>query len=95
MVSVSDDDPIPLISIANTSVSVLEGESITIPITLSNRTSEMVEIDWGTSTTGGTATASDFTGMNNQTLEIASGLTGSITIATTSDTEDEGNETLL
>ena len=55
-VAVSDDDPIPTISVANLTPSLLENSgSVRIPVTLSNLTAETASVRW--STTHGTATA--------------------------------------
>ena len=94
MVAVSDDDPIPSISVKNLNLSVIEGGTVSIPVALSNRTSDRVRIAWATSITGGTASANDFpAGSGN--LQINSGLTGTIQVQTTSDAEDEDNETFF
>ena len=91
MVAVTDNDPIPIISVNNENLSVIEGGTLTIPINLSSRTTETVAVNWATSTTGGTAEAGDFTA-GNGTLQIASGLAGAIQIQTATDT-DTDNET--
>ena len=82
-VMVMDNDPIPTVSVSNLSPFVERNKngttSLTIPITLSNPTTETVMINWSTNT--GSATANDFEEQTNQTLEIASGTTGNIVIS--------------
>ena len=69
-IAVTDDDPVPTITIANLTPSVSESSNtISIPVTLSNPTVEPVSIDWGT--TAGTATTADFVEQLNQTLNFA------------------------
>ena len=90
MVAVADDDLTPIISVNNVNMTVTEGDSITIPVNLSNPSSETVEIDWATSTAGGTAEAADLnTSTGSATLEITSGVTGSFQIQTNSDSDDD------
>ncbi len=81
-VTVTDDDPVPTVSVANLNPFVERNKngntSLTIPVTLSNPTTETVMIEWSTNT--GSAIATDFEEQTNQTLEIASGTTGNIVI---------------
>ena len=87
-VMVSDNDPIPTVSVANLNPLVVEREGmITIPVTLTNPTTDTVMIDW--STNAGTASANDFSAQTNQTLVISDGITGDIEIQIKSDTESE------
>ena len=87
-VAVTDDDPTPTVSVANLSPIFEESTgTITIPVTLSNPTTETVMIDWSTNT--GTATANDFVGQTNQTLVISDGTKGDIEIDITPDNESE------
>ena len=87
-VMVMDNDPIPTVSVANLNPLVVEREGmITIPVTLTNPTTETVMIDWSTNV--GTASANDFVPQTNQTLVISDGATGDIVIQITSDSESE------
>ena len=55
---VMDNDPIPTVSVANLNPLVVEREGmITIPVTLTNPTTETVMIDWSTNV--GTASANE------------------------------------
>ena len=48
-VTVTDDDQVPTVSVSNLKPLVVEREGmITIPVTLSNPTTETVMIDWST-----------------------------------------------
>ena len=90
-VAITDDDPVPTILIANTNVGVNENASmISIPVQLSNPTTEAVEIAWSTS--ANTASLSDFE-TKSQTLEIEGSVIGFIQIPITDDDFYEGNET--
>ena len=90
-IMISDDDPIPTISVINLTPIVEEsGSSITIPVLLSNPTTDIVYIDWSTAV--GSATAEDFTEHTNETLEISSGTTGDIEINIEDDDVPEGIE---
>ena len=90
-VAITDNDPVPTILIANQGPRVNEDANmITIPVQLTNPTSETVEITW--STTAGTASTSDFE-TKSQTLEIENGVLGLIQIPITDDDVYEGNET--
>ena len=89
-IAITDNDPVPTILIANQSPRVNEDtEMITIPVQLTNPTSESVEITW--TTTAGTASTSDFES-KSQTLEIEDGVLGLIQIPITDDDVFEGNE---
>ena len=89
-VAVTDNDPVPTILITNQGPRVNEDANmITIPVQLTNPTSETVEITW--STTAGTASTNDFE-TKSQTLEIENGVFGLIQIPITDDDVYEGNE---
>ena len=82
MVAVADDEPVPIVSVADLEPSIAEdGTSISIPVTISGPSAELVSIEW--STFAGTASTDDFVEQENQTLEIA---TSSQTISNTSGT---------
>ena len=90
-VAVSDDDPIPTISVANLTPSLLENSgSVRIPVTLSNLTAETASVRW--STTHGTATANDYIGGQNQTLEFNNSTSETIEITLQNDNTFEGDE---
>ena len=89
-VAVTDNDPVPTILVANQGPRVNEDAGmITIPVQLTNPTSEIVEITWSTS--AGTASTSDFE-TKSQTLEIENDVLGLIQIPITDDDVFEGNE---
>ena len=89
---IEDDFVVPTISVGELSRSLGENEtSITIPVTLSNRTPNPVMIDW--KTVADTATGDDFTVEAGTTLEISNGTTENITININNDALVEGNET--
>ena len=76
-VRIIENDPKPTLSIANLTPSVDEDDtSITIPVTLSNATSEAITYYWSTSAL--TASTSDFSGNSNDPITIASGTTGTV-----------------
>ena len=90
-VAITGNDPIPTVSVSNTTLSVGEGDgTIRIPITLSNPTIETVRFDWSTAT--GTASASDFVGQSDQFVEITSGTSAMIQVTITDDNRQESNE---
>ena len=96
-IAITDDDPIPTISVSDQSPSINEANrTISIPVTLSNPTTETVEIDWSTATD--TASSSDFEEQLNQTLQIdgstqtTPNLMGMITIPITNDSIKESDE---
>ena len=95
-VQIIDNDPIPTLSIANLTPSVTEGDtSITIPVTLSSATSEVVTYHWAT--TALSASANDFTVKTNESYTIAGNTTGTVQmqlpIPITDDNYKENNET--
>ena len=90
-VAITGNDPIPTVSVANTSITHPEATTtLTIPITLSNPTIETVSFNWSTDTD--TASANDFVGQSNQLVEITSGTTAMIQVTITNDNRQETNE---
>ena len=93
-VTIMDDDPTPIILVANSTPSIDEDATeITIPVRLSNPATETVEISWYTTSSNGTTSTSDYEA-KSQVLEIESGETiGLIKVPITDDSIYEGNET--
>ena len=89
--TVTEEDPIPTISVANIVQLVNEGDTvIDIPVVLSNPTVETVLFKWDTIV--GTASANDFTVLTDQTNEIIVGTTSIVRIPITEDNIKEGAE---
>jgi predicted extracellular nuclease len=94
--TITNDDPIPLLSIGN--ASVVEGHSgtilLTFPLTLSVA-APSAGVSFTFNTADGTATAgSDYVAVVNGSGSIASGQTsGSVSVTVNGDTVAEGNET--
>ncbi|MDA0264821.1 MAG: choice-of-anchor C family protein [Chloroflexi bacterium] len=75
--------------------SVIEGGNLNFTVSLSNSLSEDAVVTYSTADGTATTANSDYTGQTNQTLTIPAGLTsGTITVATTDDTDVEPDETL-
>ncbi len=92
---ITDDDPTPLIAIADSSVVETNGGTsiMHFPVTLSNASSQPVQMTW--STVDGTAVAgTDYVAQIGQVLTIAPGaLSASIAVEVIGDTIAEPNET--
>ena len=91
--TIVDNDGKPNVSIAGASST--EGTSLGFTVSLNHKTGSDVTVQYSTSIeTGDTASADDFTSVDNETLTISAGDTsGSINIATTQDDLDEDDET--
>ncbi len=95
--TITNDDPLPSISINN--VSVVEGNSGTKPlaftVSLSNPSSQAITVQYATAN-GTAAAGSDYTALPLTTLTIAAGATsGTITVTITGDTTYEADETFF
>ena len=93
-VFIFDDDDEPSISLADASAE--EGEAVEFTASLSEVSGRKVSVGYSTSVgANDTATSgTDFTAVTNETLEIAAGQTsGTISIASTEDTDFEDDET--
>ncbi len=88
--TITNDDPIPSLSISNDSA--VEGNSLSFDITLSNRSYQTVSVDY--ETVDGTATSgSDYTAIAKTGISFSSGeLNKSVSVNTTPDDLAESNE---
>ncbi|MCY4564788.1 MAG: hypothetical protein OXE40_09965, partial [Gammaproteobacteria bacterium] len=97
MVSVAgtiiDNDGKPSLTIADASAA--EGSDLEFTVTASNAATADITVGFSTSiASGDTASAADFVAATAETLTIAAGdLTGTISIASVDDPDDEGDET--
>ena len=88
--TIVDDDGAPTVSIENAEAE--EGEGVEFTVNLSHASAGAVTVQYTTS--GGTASSSDYTAAASRTLSITAGETSAtLTIATTEDTDDEDDET--
>ena len=88
--TIVDDDGTPTVSIENAEAE--EGEGVEFTVNLSHASAGAVTVQYTTS--GGTASSSDYTAAASRTLSITAGETSAtLTIATTEDTDDEEDET--
>ncbi len=95
VVTVTDDDQLPVVSFASSSSSAGEGSGTrNVTVDLSPAPAAAITVSY---TVGGTATAgSDFSISGSGTLSVASGATmATIPVAITDDTADESNETVV
>ena len=93
-VTVKDDDPSPIILVANTTPIIDEDASeVTIPVRLSNSTADIVVLSWFITPLIGTASTNDYD-LKSQILEIERGTTiGLLKVPITDDDIYEGDET--
>ncbi len=89
--TVTDDDAAPALSIDD--LTVAEGDAAQFTVSLDAVSGRDVTVAWATA--DGTATAgNDYTGQTGQSLTIAAGdLSGTVSVQTTSDGDDESDET--
>ena len=89
--TITDDDAPPALAIDD--VTVAEGDAAQFTVSLDAASGRDVTVSW--STADGTATAgSDYTGRTGQSLTIAAGaLSGTLSVQTTTDGDDESDET--
>ena len=95
-VTITDDDPVPTVSVLNRSITVEESAgSVDINLSLSNPTTQTVQMRYSTSFTGSNpASRDDITPQDNRTITILSEeTTGVISIPITKDETFEGDET--
>lgn len=93
LVTITDNDSAPSISIAD--ASVLEGNSLVFTVSLSVASGQNVTFDWATSDGTATVAGSDYTSSSGTAVTIAAGATSTtISVPTTGDSNIEANETL-
>lgn len=92
LVTITDNDAAPTISVANASAT--EGSNVVFTVSLSAASGQSVTFDWATSDGTATLANSDYTSSSGTAVTIAAGATSTtISVPTTSDATIESNET--